>query len=112
MFSINVPIRSLSASTGLPDYGASPSSEKSPARNFANHFLTQSISHSTFCIHCTSLFTFLEIIKPNMLKMCIFFHMKMAAQKFTNFVFFLMHADMPAVTIRSKEIVSNAVKDN
>ena len=36
----------------------------------------------------------------------------MAAQKFTIFdKFFLMHADMTAVTILSNKIVSNEVKD-
>ena len=38
----------------------------------------------------------------------------MATQKFTNFdkVFFLMYADMTAVTIQSNKIVSKEVKDN
>ena len=37
----------------------------------------------------------------------------MAAQKFTNFdKFFLMHADMPAVTKQSNETVSTEVQDN
>ena len=36
----------------------------------------------------------------------------MAAQKFTNFDFFLMHTDMTAVTIQSNKIVSNEVEDN
>ena len=72
--------------------------------------LTRSISPSTFSIHCTNLFlrfsyvfTFLEIIKHNMPKMLLFssiFNVKMATQKFTNFdkFFFLMYADMTAVT--------------
>ena len=58
--------------------------------------LTLSISHNTFSIHCTNrfvhfscVFTFLEIIKHNMLKMLLFFppifNIKMATQKFTNF---------------------------
>ena len=45
----------------------------------------------------------------------IFFHLniKLAAQKFTSFdKFFLVHADMTAVTIQSNNIVSNEVKDN
>ena len=37
----------------------------------------------------------------------------MATQKFTNFgKFFLMHADMTAVTIQSNKNVSNEVKEN
>ena len=37
----------------------------------------------------------------------------MAAQKFTNFdKFFLMHADMTAVTLQSNKIVLNEVKDS
>ena len=41
------------------------------------------------------------------------FNIKMATQKFTNFdKFFLMHADMTAVTIQSNKIVSNEVKDS
>ena len=57
--------------------------------------LTCSISHSAFSIHCTNLFlyfrcvfTFLEIIKHNTPKCCIFFSIfsiKIAAQKFTDF---------------------------
>ena len=55
-------------------------------------------SHSTFSIHCTNLFlcfswvfTFVEIVKHNMPKMCIssIFNIKMATQKFTNFDVFL-----------------------
>ena len=53
LFSINVSIWSLSASTGLSDHGGS-SSKKSPAWNFDNHF--DIFSHSTFSIHCTNLF--------------------------------------------------------
>ena len=48
-------------------------------------------------------------------KCCVFssmFNIKMAAQKFTNFDVFLMHADTTAVTIQSNKIVSNEVKDN
>ena len=82
--------------------------------------LTHSISHSIFT-HCTSLFfcfscvlTFLEIIKHNMLKMCVFssiFNIKMATQIFTNFdKNFLMHTDMTAVTIQSNKIVSSELK--
>ena len=37
----------------------------------------------------------------------------MATQKFTSFdVFFLMHADMTAVTVESNKIVLNEVKDS
>ena len=37
----------------------------------------------------------------------------MAAQKFTNFdQFFLIHADMTAITIQPNKIVSSEVKDN
>ena len=39
----------------------------------------------------------------------------MATQKFPNFdkfFFFLMHADMTAVTIQSNKIVLNGVKEN
>ena len=37
----------------------------------------------------------------------------MATQKFTKFgTFFLMHADVTAVTIQSNKTVSNEVKDN
>ena len=35
----------------------------------------------------------------------------MTAQKFTNFVFFLKHTNMKAVTMRSNKIVSNEVID-
>ena len=53
------------------------SSKKSPAQNFANHFLTHSISHTTFSLYYISFFfflafqlhlTFLEVIKHNTLK--------------------------------------------
>ena len=47
---------------------------------------------------------------------CVFssiFNIKLATQKFTNFdKFFKMHAGMTAVTIQSKKIVLNEVKDN
>ena len=47
------------------------------------------------------------------MKMLHIFSIKMAAQNFTNFVkFFLMHADMTAVTIQSNKIALNEVKDN
>ena len=67
--------------------------------------------------HCSCVFTIVEIIKHDMLNMLLFssiFNIKMATQKFTSFdkfFFFLMHADMTAVTIQSNKIVSNEVKD-
>ena len=50
---------------------------------------------------------------PKMLFSSIF-NIKMATQKFTNVdkFFFLMHADMTAVTIPSNKFVFNEVKDN
>ena len=36
----------------------------------------------------------------------------MTAQKFTNFDGFFMHVDRTVVTIQSKKIVSDKVKDN
>ena len=85
--------------------------------------LIHSISHSTFSIHCTNLylyfsciFTFLEIIKHHLPKDSVFspiFSIQMAAQKFKNFdKFFIMHADITAVTIQSNKIVLNEIKDN
>ena len=49
---------------------------------------------------------------PKMLLFSCIFNIKIATQKFTNFDFFLMHADMTAVTMQSNKIVSNEVKDN
>ena len=50
---------------------------------------------------------------PKMLRIFFHRHTKMATQKFTNFdKFFLMHADITAVTIQSNRIVSNEAKDN
>ena len=90
--SVIVLIWSLSTSTCLPDRGAS-SSEKSPARNFANHFwhvqsVTAPSPYTAQIFSCFSyVFTLLEIIKHNMLKMLFssIFSSKMAIQKFTNF---------------------------
>ena len=52
-----------------------------PAQNFANHFwhawlVTAPSPHTAqiLCFRC--FFTFLEIVKHNMLKMCIFFHLQ------------------------------------
>ena len=39
------------------------------------------------------------------------FNIKMATQKFTNFMCFLMHADLTTITTQSNKIVSNEVKD-
>ena len=70
---------------------------------FIKPLLTHSISHSTF-LYCTNfflfgvsfvIFTFLEIIKLNMLKCYFFpapFNIKMAIQKFINFDKFLKNA--------------------
>ena len=73
--------------------------------------------HKSLCVcvfHCV--FTFLEIIKYNMLEMLhIFSHFsfKMAKQNFTSFAkYFLMHADMTGATIQSNKIISNEIKDN
>ena len=121
---LNVSIWLLSTSTSLPNHGAS-SSEKSPARNFANHVwhvwsVTAPSPHTAqifFFLHFSCVFTFLEIIKHNMPKMLLFSNIlhfgKMATQKFTNFdEFFLMHTDMTVVTIQSNKIVSKEVKNN
>ena len=71
--------------------------EQRPARNPQQKTLQttfDTFNHSTFSIHSTNLFlhfscffTFLEIIKHNMPKMCFssIFNIKMATQKFTNF---------------------------
>ena len=84
LFSINVSVWSLSTWTSLPNCGAS-SSEKSPARNFANHTwhfwsitapspqAAQIFFAFQFCISVfQKAFTFLEIIKHNMPKCCLF----------------------------------------
>ena len=88
--------------------------EHHPARNF-QHGTSQIIFdtfnksqhlfhtlHRPFFVCFSCVFTFLEIIKHNMSKCCLFsctFNIKMATQKFTNFdKFLLMHADMTAVT--------------
>ena len=44
----------------------------------------------------------------------IFFHLQYCNgyKKFTNVMFFKMHADITAVTIQSNKIVSNDVEDN
>ena len=54
-------------------------------------------------------------MKHNILKMLLLssiFNIKVATQKFTNFDFFLMYADVTAVTIQSNKIVLKEVKDN
>ena len=74
-----VSIWSLTTSTGPPDHGAS-SSEKSAAWNFANHFwhvlsvaAPSPYTAQIFFLCFSCIFTFLEIIKHNMLKMLLFF---------------------------------------
>ena len=97
-------------------------SEKFLGWNFANHLwqiwsVTAPSPYSAhiFCTVFSCTFTFLEIIKHNMPKCCFFpsiFSIKVDTQNFTNFDFFLMHADMTLVTIQSNNIVSNSVQDN
>ena len=92
--------------------------EKSSAQNFTNHFwhicsVTALFPYSAQIFCC--IFTFTEIIKHNILKIFLFpsiFSIKMAIQKFTNFDFLKMHADMTVVTIQSNKIVLNEMKDN
>ena len=76
LFSIKVLIWWLS--TGIPGRGAS-FSKKSLAQKFANHFwhirlvtAPSSCTAQIFTLHFSSAFTFLEIIKPNRLKMLLF----------------------------------------
>ena len=81
--------------------------------------LAHSISHSTFSIRCTNLFlclssiyTFLEIIKHDLLK-CHFLPfsiLECLPQNSPILMFVLMHADMNTVTIQSNKIVCNEVK--
>ena len=106
---------------------AYPMVEHPPVRNLQHETLPTTFNtydhsqhlllHGTNLFLCFScIFTFLEIIKHNMWKCCLFssiFNIKMATHQFTNFgKCFLMHADMTAVTIQSNQIVSNEVKDN
>ena len=81
-FSINVSIWSLPTSTALRDCGTS-SSQKSSAQNFTNHFWhIRSVTAPSlytaqiFFLRLCCVFTFLEIIKHNTLKMFIFFHLQ------------------------------------
>ena len=82
LFSINALIWSPSTSTGPADPGAS-SSKKSPARNF-NHFphvhsVAAPSPHTALILflHFRRIFTFLEVIKQNTLKMLpIFFRLE------------------------------------
>ena len=103
LISNNVLIWLLLTSTGLSHHEAS-SSEKSPAQNWSNHFwhirsVTAPSSHTAhiffFFLVSVVIFTFLEIIKHNMLKCYFFpapFNIKMATQKFINFDKFLKNA--------------------
>ena len=106
----NVSIWLLLTLTGLSNHGAS-SSEQSPAGNFANYFwhvwsVTTPFPYTTqiffffLCFSCV--FTFLEIIKHNMLKILFLssiLNIKMATKIHQFCCFILMHTDRTAVTI-------------
>ena len=72
--------------------------------------LLHTLQQIFFCV--SVVFTFVEIIKHNKLKMLyISFNIKMAAQIFTNFdVFFKCMLIITAITIQSNNIVSIKVK--
>ena len=74
------------------------------------------ILHKSFFVCFSCVFTFLEIIRHNMLKILhIFSHLQYKnGYKKSPILgrFFLMHADKTAVTMQSKKTVLNEVKDN
>ena len=109
VFSVSIWLHSTTI--GLPDHGES-SSEKISRTKPHKALLTHSVSDSSFSmyhtilsLHFSCIFTFLKIIKHNMLKMLIFFSssvLKWLYKNSTIFLFFKMHSDMTAVTIQSK----------
>ena len=117
LFSVSVLIWLLLMSPGLPHCGA-PSSKKSPAPNFTNHFShVQSVTAPSpytaqiFFLHFSCIFTFLEIIKHNMRKIYIFPSsiLKWLHKNLPIWYFFNAH-DMTAVTIQPTKIALNEIK--
>ena len=100
--------------------------ENHPTRNLQHEIpktaFDTSISHSTFSIHCADLFMFLlfsciftilEIIRHTILKMYFFLPssvLKWLHENSPVLIFFLMQADMTAVTMQSRKNASNEVR--
>ena len=106
-----------------------PTREHGPGRNLQQETLqtsfdlfnqSQHLRHTrekSFLFWCFScVYTFLEIIEHTIPQMLLLlFHLEnwSGYTKFTNFdFFFLMHADMMAVTKQSNKVVLNEVKDD